>query len=178
MAFMYESKYKPHNESLQRFVDRFNRLGNRDLHIYLPPAENFYDDGIVYLDEPCCMISHRISFDWEQRHTHYEKYGDFKFNDLTQLGRKIEKDINLSLQISKDETGLLVAWHEDFYEFDFRFQYVKTEKGVFKKEKVFYTTQFIEYDISNDDGILKIKDMIESAILSHQLNSSSFLYNI
>lgn len=172
---LFPDKYSSHNESLERFVAKFNAIGDPDLHIWLPPCENFYDDGTIYYDEPDCFTSYRILFDWEKRHTHYYDVGKFPFRTLTQLGRKIVKrEITLSLQTSKNEAGLMVAFHDDFEEDAWRMQWVEVEDGSRKLEKVFETTQFIEYDISKQEGILALKEMLKRAILSRQFNSMSF----
>ena len=175
MAMKYPTKYKDHNESLERFTEKFNTTGDPSIHVWLPPCENYYDDGTIYIDDDESMISYRILFDWEKRHTHYNTKGKFPFRTLTQLGRKIAKPkISLSLQTSTDESGLMVAFHSDFDEDNWRYQWVTNEAGERFLEKVFETTFYKEYDLTSEADIIELKAMIQRAILSHQLNHTIF----
>lgn len=109
------SMYQRHEDSLAKFVDLFNNC--RDglpLVMQVYQVENFRDDGIIVNTR----TGKRIVFDWEIRDKYFNR-GTFQFKELRQFERKIKKDeIGLSLQCDREETAVLVAWHNDFLKND------------------------------------------------------------
>lgn len=105
------SMYQAHEDSLKKFTDLFN--GCHDglpmvMQIY--QTENFRDDGVIVNTK----TGKRVAFDWEIRDKYFSK-GKFAFRELRQFERKIKKEeIGLSLQCDREETAVLVAWHEDW----------------------------------------------------------------
>ncbi len=105
------SMYQRHEDSLAHFTELFNTC--RDglpLVMQVYRTENYRDDGVIVNTR----TGKRIVFDWEIRDKYFSN-GKFKFKELRQFERKIKKDeIGLSLQCDKEETALLVAWHNDW----------------------------------------------------------------
>lgn len=81
------SMYDKHENSLKRFVDRFNAIkDSRPLVMQIYQTENFRDDGVIVNT----TTGKRVAFDWEYR-DRYFKSGRFKFDTLGQFERKIKK---------------------------------------------------------------------------------------
>ncbi|MFQ6605544.1 MAG: hypothetical protein ACE5D8_08330 [Fidelibacterota bacterium] len=105
------SMYDHHEKSLKTFVELFNAAEDGlPLVMQIYQTENYRDDGIIVNTR----TGKRIAFDWEIRDKYFE-HGVFKFDTLGQFERKIKKDeIGLSLQCDKQESAVLVAWHQDW----------------------------------------------------------------
>ena len=139
----YKQKYKDHNDALFRFMKKFNNVSyhfNNELKMYLQKNENYRDDGgIVYLPGNVKLL-----YDFEKRHSYYYTFGKFPFKELGQFERKIAKqEIQLSIQCSKDETGFVYAWHDDFRNEQKQFVKSKTSTG-FEENAKRFTSNFEE----------------------------------
>lgn len=178
MAFNFEQFYSTHNTSLTNFAERFNNLvyeGCDDefynLFMVANRRETYTNDGtFVQADiDKCC------GFDWEHRQTGYKSFGEFEYGrwGLGQYGTKLAKpSIKITLQISTDGTGLLVAWHSDYEKLSDVKLPSQTKKN--RVEKMGKTYHFIEYDISTDEGLLKFKKMIYNAIMEQNYTHTIF----
>lgn len=168
MAWHNQSGYIPHNESLSEFVEKFNAIDNDNLLMIENRRETYSNDGSFL----CSDEAIAIGFDWEMRQNFYESYGGFKYKTLKQFARKLVKpSIRISLQLSKDGTGLLVAWHDDFPT-TFTEEQLKSDIG--GTELTSSTELFTEYDVSTEAGIIEFKKMLTRAVRNRQYNSKSF----
>ena len=105
------SMYQAHEDSLKKFTDLFNSCRDRlPLVMQIYQTENFRDDGVIVNTR----TGKRVAFDWEIRDKYFNN-GKFAFKELRQFERKIKKEeIGLSLQCDREETAVIVAWHEDW----------------------------------------------------------------
>ena len=172
----FADKYKPHNESLARFAEQFNAVGDPNLYFKDWHLENYRTDGVLVFDDDEIEQTIIKSFDWEKRHKHYDTYGQFPFRTLTQFGRKMNKsEIAISLQISADETGLLLAFHSDYNTKDCMYLDLETNKQNQGKEELYYTTHFKEFNIATPEGILELKETLRRAFYSWQFDHTVFV---
>ena len=174
MGMHYAHRYTEHNESLARFAAKFNSIGDKDIQLKINEVENYYDDASFIYGFGDDAVSFKM--DWQKRYEHYFRFKGFRFKDLWQWDRKMKKpEIFLSMQCSTDETGLLVAWHEDFSPDKMRKS--KTEKnGVegWEWQLTHITYNFMEYNTNTEEGIIQIKNMIKRAFESRQFNFRAF----
>ena len=166
----HPSKYQPHNESLKKFIEEFNKcskkLGGR-IFMKMRENENFRDDGVIVDTK----TQKEILFDWEKRHSHYENCG-FPFDTFGQFERKIRKEeISLSIQCSKNEDCFCIAWHEDFKKENVKNTPTKNEDGTCETTGKRYTKKFLELKYSEMDKFYKI---LEKAFDEECFNSNSF----
>ncbi|NQT96676.1 MAG: hypothetical protein HQ562_02940 [Candidatus Marinimicrobia bacterium] len=105
------SMYQRHEDSLLKFTNLFNAVKDGlPLVMQIYQTENYRDDGVIVNTK----TGKRVAFDWEIRDKYFSN-GKFQFKELRQFERKIKKEeIGLSLQCDREETALLVAWHEDW----------------------------------------------------------------
>lgn len=177
MAMHYENKYKPHNDSLANFANKFNSVGDPNLIMVINEVENFKDDAsFIYTPEQDKELS--IRMDWEKRFAYYDEFGGFRFNTLTQWKRKIDKpEIMLSIQCSTKGDGVLVAWHEDYDRTRSYTQKTKSYKNGIahcEEEIVYPTHSYTEYEVLTDEGMANFKEMIKRAFTTKQFNFKSF----
>ena len=175
MAMNFPGGYKPHNDSLEYFAERFNNIVIDDLAnvvIVLIRKETYKNDGsIIALDKGLAM-----GLDWEQRQKYYPTYGQFEKKQwgLGQFNTKLVKDeIHISMQCSTDETGLLVGFHQDFK----RLANVDlpSESKKNRTELMSNTQHYREFDISTDEGILEFKKMVARAFKLKEYNHIAFV---
>lgn len=111
MTPLWRPTTKPeHDESLERFMRRFNESPPQDISMSMWKEERFIHDGNINL---WGVVVH---YDWEKRH---DWEGErFPYETLGQFERKFvtEKGIELTIQSNKEETYFIVAWHRDFDE--------------------------------------------------------------
>ncbi len=140
------SMYQKHEESLSRFVDLFNNTrDNYPVIMQIYQTENFRDDGVIVDSK----TGKRITFDWEIRDKYFSR-GKFKFSTLGQFERKIKKDeIGLSLQCDKEQTAVLVAWHQDWLKEKPQPVSLKTDSRNKEKGMVRMTRHFKIYPYAN-----------------------------
>ena len=178
MAMNFAKTYPTHEETLARFMTRFNNVlyEGCDLEFYnlcmlRLRKDSYKNDGtFVQIDaDKCC------GYDWQCRHTGYDTLGAFEYAKwgLGQYNTKLVKpSIKISLQISRDETGLLVAWHSDYEKVvDVKLS-SETKKN--RTEKVGNTYFFTEFDIRTDEGVLAFKKMIYDAIREQKFDHTIF----
>ncbi len=139
----HPSKYDKHNESLDHFIEEFNKvaqkLGNK-LKMEMREEENFIDDGFIVYNEN----GEKIIFDWEKRFSYYNTYG-FPYETFGQFERKIKKEeIELSIQCSKDESAFCFAWHDDFRKEKITYMNSKTGSGGYENNGKRFTKNFVE----------------------------------
>lgn len=166
----HPSKYKIHNESLQRFVGRFNKEGDKiksEISIEIYKHENFMDDAII-IDK---KTKKKLSFDWERRDRYYKACG-FPFKDFGQFERKIKKpEIILSIQCCQSEKCFCIAWHEDLKKEEIKKIGSVTESG----EKEFtgkrFTDKFLEL---NYNEMVKLHIIFRKAFDLSLFNFESF----
>lgn len=156
----FSSKYSDHNDSLERFIKKFNSKTEYNLEMYANKNENFRDDGKII----CLLSKKNIIFDWEKRFHYYGRYSKFKFYKLGQFERKIQKkEIKISIQCSLDETGILVAWHKDFLNEKKQYIQSKTQFSYERNAKRF-TSKFKEF---STERLLEFKKEIRNSIDLH-----------
>ena len=165
----FADRYQPHNESLENFINQFNKIskkmGERIL-MQFNKIENYIDDGKI-IDT---KSGQEICFDWEKRHSYYDECG-FPFIDFGQFERKIKKpEILLSIQCSKDEKCFVIAWHEDFKKEKKKFIKSATSNGYEENAKRF-TKKFKEFKYSEMEKFYKI---LEKAFETQKFDGSVF----
>ncbi len=167
----HPSKYQEHNDSLDRFVRKFNEVSkkrNGQILIEIHKQENFIDDAIIK-DE---KTGKSISFDWEKRESYYSSCG-FPFKTFGQFERKIIKPkILLSIQCSKSEDCFCIAWHSDFKKEGIENIGSITETGNYEYYGKRFTKEFKE--IKYDDMEL-LYNILRKAFDENKLNKDSFL---
>jgi len=104
------STKQEHDESLKRFMKRFNEAHPSDIAMQIWAEEQFVYDGVINL------WGVLVHFDWEKRHDW--RGSKFIYDTLGQFERKFdhEKHIELTIQSNMDDTHFVVAWHSDFNE--------------------------------------------------------------
>ena len=162
------SMYNRHEESLKTFVDLFNSAKDGlPVVMQIYQTENFRDDGVIVNTR----TGRRITFDWEIRDKYFN-HGKFKFDTLGQFERKIKKDeIGLSLQCDKQESAVMVAWHEDWLKEKPRRISLSTDTSVKEKGKIRYTKHFMIYTY---DEIEKFRSMLYNAVRTNTFNHNIF----
>lgn len=169
---MYHSnKYKESNDSLERFCDVFNKISadlGGEITFDISQVENFRDDGKI--------IHHAqnrvILFDWEKRHSYYDKCGAFKFDTFGQFERKIRKpEIELSIQCSTDEKCFCIAWHQDFRKEKLVSMGSKTANGGKEYDGKRFTKKFMEISYNNMEIFYRV---LLKAFTDNTLNSECF----
>lgn len=161
------SKYKISEESLKRFSELFNGENEfKHIKIYPIKEETFIDDGYIKDD----LTGQKIGFDWEIRDKYF-KNGVFRFETLGQYERKIAKpSIELSLQCDKNETAVLVAWHQDWKNENIEIMRLSTDNQD-QIGKVRFTKYFKVYNYEN---ISELKAMINRAFQNCKFDHSIF----
>lgn len=165
---MYRSsKYKLSEESLKLFAELFNRESEfNHIRIYPIEEETYVDDGYIKNE----LTGQKIGFDWEIRDKYFEN-GIFAFNTLGQFERKIIKpSIELSLQCDKNQTAVIVAWHQDWKKENPEVMRLSTDREE-QVGKVRYTRYFKVYKYSD---ISKLKEMISKAFQTCKFDHSAF----
>lgn len=166
----HPSKYKEHNQSLKRFVEKFNEVGlgiDSKIKMIVREYENYIDDAIIY-DE---LTQQAFAIDWEKRHSYYETCG-FPFETFGQFERKISKEeIKLSIQCSKDERCCCIAWHEDFKKESAENVNSVTESGIKENTPKRFTDKFIEIKY---DELYKFHEILRKAFDQKKFNHEVF----
>lgn len=165
---MYRSsKYELSEQSLKVFAKLFNEESKfNHIKIYPIEKETFIDDGYIKNE----LTNQTIGFDWEIRDRYFEN-GVFKFDTLGQFERKIIKpSIELSIQCDKNQTAVLVAWHQDWKNENLEMMRLSTDNAD-QIGKVRYTKHFKIYRYAN---ISELKAMIDRAFENGEFNHSSF----
>lgn len=165
---MYRSsKYALSAESLNKFSVLFKAESSYP-NITINPIEKetFVDDGFIRNES----TGETIGFDWEIRDKYFANC-KFTFDSLGQFERKIIKpSIELSIQCDSTQTGIIVAWHQDW----------KNEAKVSKKlatdtydqdGQVRYTKHFKIYSYKE---IKKFKEMLARAFATKEFNHTIF----
>lgn len=161
------SMYNKHDQTLGAFVDLFNNSSTLPNIIMKPNEIETYDNDGEIID---CLTNQSIGFDWEYRDRYFENC-NFQFDSLGQFERKIVKpSIQLSIQCDSTETGIAVAWHEDWLREDKEKRNLSTDT-IAELGTVRYTKSFKIY--SNDD-IHKFKKMLDKAFRNNTFNKNSF----
>ncbi|WP_418178993.1 hypothetical protein ACNSOO_08705 [Aliarcobacter lanthieri] len=167
----YPNKYEEHNIAQRKLIEIFNQTANKlgsEVEMYFQEHENFRDDGgIIYKS-----TGEKILYDFEKRHTYYNTYKNFRFTELGQFERKIQKnEIKLSVQISTDESGLILAWHEDYVRKNVNYIKSKTEDGKGEINGKRFTSDFIEISYKNIEIFYHI---LVKAFKEKKFNKESF----
>lgn len=107
------SLYDKSQSSMERFADAFNSIDLYPNITWQCIKEETYDNDGYFLN---IAKGNTIGFDWKIRDRYFNN-GHFQFDTLGQFERKLKKPtIQLSIQVDKQETAILVAWHKDFLE--------------------------------------------------------------
>ena len=161
------SMYEKHYESLKNFIDIFNSC-NVFSYIQIIPKkdESLIDDGQIINEN----TMQTIKFAWEYREKYFRNCV-FKFDSLGQYERKIRNPtIQISIQSDSTETGIAVAWHEDFLLENKISLYLSTDH-IDEFGTVRYTRSFKIYPYSD---IKDFKAMIDQAFKNGTYNKNSF----
>lgn len=167
----YSSCYTVHNSTMDTIKNRFNELSNNDNVFMIDNRrETYTNDGSFLLSD----LGVAVGFDWEWRKTGYPTLGEFKYQKwgLSQYGTKLAKpSIKVSLQISQDLSGILVAFHEDFDLFaDVK---LSSETKVNREERVGRTFDYIEIP-TTDEGLILLKEILQRAAATQTYNHTAF----
>lgn len=171
MSMNFAGYYDIHNNSMNKFIERFNALDDDNILMIANRKETYSNDGSILLSD----LGVAIGFDWEYRKTGYDSFDNFMFKrwGVGQYGTKLAKpSIKLSLQISKDETGLLVAFHDDFEKLTN--VSLTSETKVNRKENMSCTHKYIEIDIRTDAGLIQFKNILRRAAERQTYNHTVF----
>lgn len=159
--------YNKHDESLRKFARLFN--GSKDYrHIQIRPnTEETYDNDGQIVNT---YTGQEIGFDWEYRDRYFENC-NFRFKTLGQYERKLIKpSIKISIQCDSTETGIAIAWHEDWLSVSCINRRLATDSND-EWGTVRYTKHFRVYSY---DNIRDFKEMLDRAFKSGNFNKHSF----
>lgn len=166
----HPEKYSAHNQALARFCHLFNQTSEASggaLLMQPSRRENFREDGEI-LFRPAATS---VLYDFEKRFSHYPRHGAFRFSTFGQFERKLQKpEISLSIQCSTDESGFIVAWHEDYRAEALVHIASKTATGTEQTGKRF-TTRFLELSYHQMGRFYRVLDY---AFRYNQFNANSF----
>lgn len=169
----YGVHYKAHDDTFHEFAEKLNKIANQyNIYMLFNKKETYGNDGaIAYADEVKI-----IGIDWELRQKYYPSYGEFPFAryGLSQYGAKKGKGdkIALSLQMSTDQTGLLLAWHEDF---ELKNQVkLSSNTKTNREEEVWRTFHYVEFDLRKEESFIEIVEILRRAGETGQFNHKSF----
>lgn len=107
MPLHYENKMGKHDESLQRFIEKFNRIEPHNIHAE-ENTQQFIADAFFIVQGT------KLKFDWEKRWIHWIGGVTYPFSSLYQFDRKFKFEVDLTVQCNKTESAIVVAWHKDF----------------------------------------------------------------
>ena len=166
----HPSKYAHHNNALDKFCAVFNDISKASgdlIYMQTSDIENYREDGeIIYRP-----TNQNILHDFEKRFTYYDTFKSFRFDTFGQFERKISKpEISLSIQCSKDESGFIIAWHEDYKKEKIVYMNSKTATGYEKTGKRF-TKNYIEISYAEMN---KFYQILINAFLNNSFNSTCF----
>jgi len=174
----YSDRYNDHNNALKRFINIFNTNGRKFggyVWMVYHEKENYRDDGIIIYRPQ--MRS--ISYDFEKRHTAYWNYGRYTFDTLSQFERKLIKpELDLSIQCSTAEDGVLIAWHSDFLLAPIETYRAKTQNGYEENMMCRKTKHFKEYyylESGENTGMDELYNVLLRAFINYQFNYRSFI---
>lgn len=161
------SMYSIHDKSLNKFADIFNNC-NDFKHITIKPIdeETYDNDGIIINNN----TGESFGFDWEYRDKYFSNC-KFSFDSLGQYERKLRKpSIELSLQCDSTQTGVAVAWHQDWLKENKITRNLSTDT-VDEMGTVRYTKSFKIFSYEN---ISELKQVIDNAFKTGELNKTDF----
>lgn len=162
------SMYPIHYESLERFSKIFNESSEHsNLRMILSEKDEFTNDGVI-LDEESGKT---IGFAWQYRDKYFANCR-FRFETLGQYERKLfNPTISISIQCDSTETGIIVAWHEDWFKENRITRPLETDSDD-EIGTVRYTKNYRIYSYLN---ISEFKKMIDNAILIREYNHKAFI---
>lgn len=160
--------YSKHNKSLEKFANLFNSEKKYPrLRIEPIQEETFRDDGFI-ID---AHTNKRIGFDWEIRDRYFSNC-HFQLPTLRQFERKIIKDeIDISIQCDSTETGIIVAWHEDF---KMGKRFIQPSKTDFSHKENAWVRETNHFRVYSYENISDFKEMLIRAFVNNQYNHNSF----
>lgn len=144
------SKYEEHNQSLEKFANIFNNIGNvENVSIIYNEDENYSDDGkIILLNQ-----NKEIYYDWEKRDKYFSD-GKFTFATLGQFERKFHKTpkIGITIQCDSEEENVLVALHSEFNSKQSTYRTTDTNEREYGRMRT--TSDFYIYNYSEIDKFI------------------------
>ena len=162
------SMYNTHDKSLSNFANIFNNCKEYK-YIKIKPIEEetFDNDGIIINEN----TGESFGFDWEYRDKYFSNCR-FVFDSLGQYERKLRKpSIELSLQCDSTETGVIVAWHQDWLKTNKINRTLSTDS-----QDEFGTVRYTKlFKIYSYENISELKRMIDNAFNLGELNQKAFL---
>lgn len=169
----YEQLYPVHNTTMMSFAMRFNSIDDGINLMIMPNRyERFTNDGSIALTDQGLSVG----YDWEHRNNGYDSVDEFEYKryGISQYGTKLAKpSIKIALQESKDETGLLVVWHEDFKK-DLVEVNLPSQTKKNRREPMGCTKYYTEYNITTDEGIAEFRQMLYRAFMAGEYNHTVF----
>lgn len=152
------SMYNKHDETMLKFVEKFNgSLVCKNIEMRPNKVETYDNDGI-FID---IYTNQSIGYDWEYRDRYFE-HCKLEFDTLGQYERKLEKkSIQISLQCDSTETGIAVGWHEDWLQEERERRALRTDSSWKENASIRYTNKFKIYSFSKID---LFKNMVASAM--------------
>lgn len=162
------SMYNKHDESMFYFAELFNTCSVREEIEMRPNTKETYDNDGIFVNISAGI---KIGFDWEYRDRYFTNC-KFAFPTLGQYERKIRKSsIQLSIQCDSTQTGIAVAWHNDWMREmretrSLATDYEEKEQGIIR-----YTNKFKIYSYQE---IGSFKQMISRAMQTGIYSSDVF----
>lgn len=162
------SYYKKHNDSMEKFAEKFNSCPVCG-HISMKPhSEETFDNDGVFVDG---NTGDFIGYDWEYREDHFANC-KFAYSTLGQYERKLRKpSIQLSLQCDSTETGIAVGWHGDWLQESVQRRSLKTDFSQDENGFVRYTSRFKIYSYNQ---MASFKSMVAAAMEQKIYSSEIF----
>jgi hypothetical protein len=169
-GFHFKEHYSSHNELEAEFNRRFNSIGNKNLLMLRNEDETFRGDGCFVLVD----MGKAMCYDWETRQSYFEDI-NFPFPNTRQYAQKIDREyIKISIQMSTNGNSIIVAFHEDFKPETKTTVSMRSNRVNNRKQTVYETELFEQYDIYDDRELLAFKEMINRALVFEIYDSRVF----
>ena len=158
--------YSVHNESLMRFIDRFNSNPTcRNLVMLMNLEENYGTDGYI-IDT---NTGKTVGFDFCRAEKQiFDETGALIYKRMSLIESKINlKNVNLYISTDLNERSFTIGWHEDLLkEKTEHFTYMAAG-GEKLTRPIRFTKHFATYQT---DGIEEFKLMLNRAISTDTYN--------
>lgn len=161
--------YPEHNESMDRFIEKFNSCGvHTNLLMLRLPEDKAKHDG-VFID---LETQKSFGFDWSKFDSYIVKNGELIYDKLLIVNSKINiQSSKIYIETDLAENEIIIAWREDLLQEELIYFYDEIKPHKYLRRTGRLTDKYKIYDNSN---ICEFKNMIKSALTNNTLNYTNF----